>query len=338
MSITKEQLFCIHQYDKKGYCPLCGLSNPQWVAMQKNYDNAAKIIGNLNKDKVPFDMVSDIHLDFWINEMNPNNHKMQKQIDKFIDEVLIPKTDNILLLGGDQGHYFNQDKKLLLTLLKFYKHILIVPGNHDLYLLGNTQKKRYMLESHNRISEMKALCRETEGLHYMDGDIIVIDGISFGGLGMWHDNTYGLTLGYSKDEIHEMWLKHMNDSRNIYGGREHYTIPIPYGVSMQYSSFKPLELFDKMYEKLQKIHDVNVMLSHYAPRVPDCLPEEFDNVDSSFYYFDGLKDIKRIDPKYWVVGHTHDKYEEKYNNTTIICNPLGYPSENTYTEIITRYV
>jgi len=334
MSITLDQNMCDHSFDNTFYCKKCGYTDLHKRMMSQVTFEIPELTDDNNK--VYVDYISDVHLDFWIREMNPQSPKFERQIKRFIKEVLKPKTSNILILAGDQGHYFNQDKGFLLELKKHYNHILIVPGNHDMYLLGNRQRYRYQNNSNNRILEMKQLCRDIEGLHFLDGKVIVINGISFGGLGMWHDESYGKSLGYDSDTIYMEWKNIMNDAVNIMvDGKENYSIPTAYGGSINHTHFDYRILFKKYRDKLDKMEPCDIMISHYGPRVPDALPEDYKDISTSFYYFDGLKDIERLAPKYWIHGHTHGRYNEVYKDTNIICNPLGYPDENTYNEILT---
>ena len=289
--------------------------------------------------QIDFDFISDVHLDFWVDELNPQKEKFKKEIAKFIKEILKPKTSNILILAGDQGHYFNQDSELLIQLLKYYKHIVLVAGNHDMYLLGNRQKKKYQFESENRLLEMRRFCSEHDGLHYLNGNTIVIDGIRISGTGMWHDESYGESIGVTAGEIRENWKNIMNDANLIYSdGKDTYTIPLAYSGHVKVPSFDPVAHFKKEQLKLKDIHDSHIIVTHYGPKVPMNLPDEYKTYITSYFYFDGQSDIERISPKYWVHGHTHSEIDEVYNDTNIICNPLGYPSENTHNEIQTRSV
>lgn len=291
-----------------------------------------------NNKGLRVDYISDIHADFWIDELNPQNKKFAKQLEHFI-QILNPSKGKILLIGGDQGHYFQQDSAVLLELKKYYKNILIVPGNHDMYLLSNAQEKKYQWDSTNRLLEMKQFCREHDGLHFMDGDVIVIDGFRFGGIGMWHDNSYGKTLGYSEDEISQEYYKTMNDSNYIFkDGKKNYNISHGYGNVDKIRHFDPMIRFQEMKEKLSKIEPCHVMLTHYGPIVPEELPEEYDDISTSFYYFDGKSEAEQIAPLYWIFGHTHLKYNFKYKKTNFITNPLGYPTENSYAKIESFYL
>jgi hypothetical protein len=57
-------------------------------------------------------------------------------------------------------------------------------------------------------------------------------------------------------------------------------------------------------------------------------PEYANEYSTGFFCFDGLKFLKNTTAKYWIFGHTHSKLDYEYNNTKVLSNPLGYPSEN----------
>jgi len=48
-------------------------------------------------------------------------------------------------------------------------------------LIDNTAEEKYQMHSHNRTKEMMELINNEENLYCLDGDIIDIDGIKFGG-------------------------------------------------------------------------------------------------------------------------------------------------------------
>ena len=286
------------------------------------------------------DYISDVHLDFWVKEKNPENYKLDKQINDFIDNTLFAKGGDVLILAGDTGHYYHQDSRFLLLLKEHYEHIILVHGNHDMYLVSSGQQKKYLYDSKNRILEMKRFCRETPGLHYLDGDVICIEGYKFGGAGMSWDKSFleKLTGEVPNNEsVLSQYKSVMNDARLIMGGTESYYVNLSYGGRRLITSFDPFAFFDEQMKKLQSIDendDIDVMVSHYAPLIPPGMPAHFAcDPNSTFYYFDGRKEIDRINPKYWIFGHTHDKYDFNYGSTRFLCNPLGYPAENTYTVI-----
>jgi len=297
------------------------------------------IIKEKNMKELRIDYISDLHLDFWMKDVNPQSPKFQKQLNEFV-EMIQPKKGRVLILAGDQGHYFSQDSALLLELKKYYENILIVPGNHDRYLISSNQEKKYNWNSNKRILEMKRFCYKTDGLYFMDGDVIIIDGFKIGGLGMWHDWSYGKELGYSEREMEEIWKHTMNDANLIFqDSKKNYNISFGYGGKEKIVHFKPMDLYKKYREKLDEMEPVDLMFSHYGPIIPDDISEDYkEDEKTTFYYFNGASDIFRLKPQYWIHGHTHIKYESNRSGTKVITNPLGYPSENKYTTIRSIYL
>jgi Icc-related predicted phosphoesterase len=272
--------------------------------------------------------ISDLHVDFWVRETNPQS----------------PKAD-VLIIAGDLGHYNHQDQAFLLKCKEVYKHIMFVRGNHDMYLISNRIKNKFLFDSMNRVNEMKRFCREN-GIHYLDGNVISIDGYNFGGVGMSWDDSYYIKLASkdcpdynpSKNEVNEFFKNTMNDAKLIYGGSDNFDVQTAYGGRYFESSFNQNEYFECEYKKLQNINDydnIDIMVSHYIPIVP----YEFsyssyeDSSSSTFYMFDGYKDVERINPKYWIFGHMHSEYDFNYKDVNFLCNPLGYPGEYTFGKV-----
>lgn len=268
--------------------------------------------------------VSDIHIDFYINELNPQSPKFKAQMEKYINKLNLPEA-NALIIAGDIGHYFNQNIAFLLELKKLYKDIIVTFGNHDLFLINKSIQNRYKYDSFKRLKELKNWCNQND-IHFLDGNTILINGVKIAGTSMSWDYAYGKKLGYSESFIYEKYKEIMNDSNLIYqDGKRHINIPLAYGGAYINPSFKADEFFKREKEKLNNIEYCDIIITHYGPKFPNGLE---DDIENSFYFFDGLEDIKRINPKYWIFGHIHESVDEIYNNTNLLCNPIGYPGQN----------
>ena len=69
--------------------------------------------------KLKIDFISDLHLDFWVKELNPQNPKFNKQIQEFI-KMINPLDGDVLVIAGDIGHSNQQAKFLLQIFLNLY--------------------------------------------------------------------------------------------------------------------------------------------------------------------------------------------------------------------------
>ena len=285
------------------------------------------------------DYISDTHIDFRIKEINPNSPKLEKEIIKLITNLGMKDSDSeTLIIAGDIGHYFRQDSLFLKMSKNYYKNVIVVRGNHDMYLIGSQQSK-YKHSSSSRYNKLKEFCKNNE-IYYLDGDIIEIDGIKIGGVGMSWDKSYlEILQGETSDfEASELFKRTMNDARLIMEGMV-YNVNTAYGGGFLKTTFNQLEYFEEEMKKLRSIKEADVMVSHYYPLsniLPDGYPESYkDDPSSTFYMFDGEKEVQRINPKYWIFGHMHRNYNFFYNNTNLLCNPLGYPSEYSYGKVMT---
>jgi len=276
--------------------------------------------------------LSDIHVDFWVTEKNIQKKRLHTEIDTLIKN-LNPMPANVFIIAGDLGHYFQQNCEFLKKIREIYEDVILVNGNHDLYLISRSMQEKYSFESLNRVTGIKEFCSKDPGLHYLDGETIKIKGITFGGAGMsWDDSYYQKIKGFkpSKSEIIQEFRDTMNDSRLIFSdGINPRKINIDdYHYNFNsFSTFDPLAFFKKEKKKIENITSADVMITHYSPVVPPSIRKEYKNISSTFFYYNGDDDIQRIDPEFWVFGHTHDYYEFMYRHTKFLCNPLGYPSE-----------
>ena len=261
-----------------------------------------------------FDLTSDLHVDFWLDYRSPVK-KQQKLLGEFVRKLLPDEPSNVLVIAGDLGH-FNQQNKLLLEALKVhYKAIVLVHGNHDLYLVSHAQAKKYDNNSFNRLNEMVDFANSITGAHYLQGESVKLDGINFAGSGLWYDNTYARQLYSMSDaQIDSMWVDFMNDSNLINAGTE---------------QFDRYRMFNDEYNRLLPlISGSDVVVTHVAPTY-DFIPVKYNNATSTFYQFDGSDMLLRLgDGKAWCYGHTHDRIMGIHRTETqLCCNPLGYPNE-----------
>jgi predicted phosphodiesterase len=260
-----------------------------------------------------FDLISDIHLDFYV-DYYAQRFSLEKQIDAFVEQIL-PETSisKVLLIGGDIGHNNMQNYDLLKSLKRYYEKILIVFGNHDLYLISPESLSYYDYSSLNRWQEMQDLALSLDGVSILSGNQIIIDGTSFTGTGMWYDCKYGETLGYAEDEIKRNWERNINDARRIYG----------------------LPNFNEELEKLEAHFDTSdVILTHVGPDW-DHMPLYYKyDINSSFFYFDGIHLLERAKGKIWCYGHTHSTADYKKLDCRLLNNSFGYPNESRGRRII----
>ena len=188
------------------------------------------------------DYISDLHLDHWVNKLNDSPKGRNKIVD-FVAN-LYPQDGDILIIAGDLGHYNSQVKTMLEIFKGLYKEVFVVSGNHDMYLVSSGQESKYNYNSLERLSELEENCKEL-GIHYLDGQVVEIDGIKIGGTGMWYD------LPTDSDIID--WTNVMNDSRLILNGYNRVHQAYSYGTTERKVTFDTQKFFANEKEKLEKM-------------------------------------------------------------------------------------
>lgn len=256
--------------------------------------------------KLSVSILSDTHIDFYINQKDPNRIQ-DKQIEHAFDLYLDsdPEVD-VLIIPGDLGHHNAQTLHVLKRIAHIfnYKKVFAVLGNHDEYATNKykSRKRRKDLQEY----------RDPDGvLEILDGRVVKYKGIRFGGWEGCYDGTYLETLGESTDDIVDYWKYYMNDSKFQYR-----------------NDFMPkfLEERKKAYSIVDK---VDVAITHYNPsnRKEHQLPKYAEMPSTCFYNWDGIDWLHKTTAKYLFFGHSHGRLKYTFAGTTCHLNALGYPGE-----------
>lgn len=263
-------------------------------------------------------ILSDLHLDMHFNSPRQSTGRVKA----FFDPIFMPggiEPADVLVIAGDLGHYNSQNLWLIEYLKELYfKHIVCVLGNHDYYLLHRLQQLDYESNSFNRIQEMRDQLNAIDGIHCLNGNVVEIEGIRFGGSDSWYDGAYMLRNlnprgTYSMGRVRELWHHTMNDANYIFG----------------------IQRFDEIWDiekpKIEAVYqECDVMITHVSPSInPEHIPDIHFRRDeaTSFFTFDGETYVKNTTAKVWIYGHTHTPNDYEWHGVRLICNQLGYPGE-----------
>lgn len=257
------------------------------------------------------DIISDLHLDFWVR---PSVSKSYRTMKNFLRSLIPENPSKILLIAGDIGHYNYQNQQALIFFREIYDCVCWVHGNHDLYLINHTATKKYKRCSLNRLNNMIKRSNRIDGVHYLDGTSIEFNGLKIGGAAGWYDYSYGLNnfgKRFTEEMIHEKWKGYMNDYNLIYGKEP----------------FNPLKYAKQENVKFNNLLDCDVIISHVGP-CHGRLEFKYKTLSTAFYYFDGEDHLYNLDENtLWLYGHTHSLFEYQHKmGCRMITNPLGYPA------------
>ena len=265
------------------------------------------------------DILSDLHVDFYFRK-KPTEASVRTLYEKALS--LDGEAGDVLVVAGDLGHHNRQNIRTLKVVREVfgYRHILCVLGNHDYYLLDHAGRENYFHRSAFRAQRMREIINGEEGMYALDGGVVEIEGVKFGGCDGWYDGSY-IERHFPKknetdmdDYIHRLWERTMADARYILG-------------------LKWREYAEIQKEKLRRIHrEVDVMITHVNPSIR----KEHSDVKyreeemTGFFTFDGEDLLEEGSMKYWIFGHTHERTEYELHGVRCLCNPMGYPEGSMY--------
>lgn len=258
--------------------------------------------------------ISDLHVDSnFIYQLTKEN------VLEFWNYLEYDFSSDVLIIAGDisNNHKLNL---LFLTLTKKVlnvKYILFTLGNHDLYDFIYNQDEELLKYYNSRIKFFRK--NLPNDIILLEGNIVEIDNIKFGGAMGWYDGSYTKKVfNVNEDKINDIWKTFGMDYQNI-PGLEFYK-----------------DLFRIEYKLLQKINkEVDIMITHISPlNDTKYIEEKFKNsIHTGFFSFDG-KDLLTENIKIWIYGHTHTRSSFKHQNIDFFCNPLGYFGENENIKVI----
>lgn len=257
-----------------------------------------------------FDVISDLHADFYLK-----NGRISLSISDFIHYLLPEKPSPVLIIAGDISNDNRTSEDVLRELSKYYSHILIVFGNHDLYIENNPKLLKEQTELNQplyRWIELKKALADNSKIVFLDGSTFEYEGIIFGGTGGWYDLSYSLQkLNVPLYTMESAYKSGMNDSKCIPGMKK---------FNWEFTN-KEKDKVDSLIEK------VDVMITHVPPTAERISGMYQRDKLSGCFFFDGEDFLSRTTAKVWICGHTHSQFDFNHKGVRIINPSLGYPFE-----------
>lgn len=234
--------------------------------------------------------VSDIHVDFdinfqWVRQLSRADYR-----------------DDILILAGDVTHKLAELASCLNELAARFAKVLFVPGNHDVWVLGEAPERTSL----QKFADVVAVV-ERSGVSmqpYRHGDVLIAPMLS------WYDYSFG----EPSTDLHHMWM-------------DFHACRWPAG-------FTPQDVANDFMDRNQQIstHGAGriITFSHFLPRI-DLIPAQ---VSSRHRLLDPVLGSSRLDRQLrqlgssiHVYGHSHINRRIGIDGVTYINNALGYPGE-----------
>lgn len=234
-------------------------------------------------------ILSDLHLEF----VKPY------QFQAFIKKI-IPHPDEICILAGDIGNpYSDNYGKFMEFINANFKKSFVIPGNHEYY--GN---KRTIFETNEYLQEYFKI---HNNISLLNNSYEYYDNRCFVGTTLWSHIT---------DPHHEI-----NDVHRI--------------KFLDYKEYNALnrKCIDFL-NKCAETQDNMVIITHHMPS-KELIDSKYKTAQmipyNQWFYCDMDSFIEKNTGKinYWIYGHTHTPLKTTMHDIPFICNPIGYPGENS---------
>lgn len=193
--------------------------------------------------------------------------------------------------------------------------VVFVAGNHEFYGC------RYGFDEGLR----RARGMRLPGVHFLDDDVLVLDGVRFLGATLWTD----FELDGSSPRDVAWAMMNVGGLLNDFAG----AIRDFNERSGHFSTARAKTLHERsrtfLSEALAQPFDgPTVVVTHHAPH-RGSLHERFRDSTLNPGFVSDLEGlILRGAPNLWVHGHVHDTHDYVVGRTRVLCNPRGYGGEN----------
>lgn len=239
-------------------------------------------------------IVSDLHLD-----IIKTPREMISSIIKGIGDV------DYIIIAGDLAEVRKPIFTEAIEIFSSMVPVIFVAGNHEYYFNSVDYVENFLQDLDARI----------EDFHFLDNQMLTIDGISF----------YGGTAWFPYQSSNDFYFDSINDFSLIYTDAD-----------SKDSKYKRANFF---YNKNREFRDQlqgkkpDVIITHHIPSYNFVNQKYRDSPINRFFVADLDQEIttalEENTTKLWVFGHTHNSFFKTIGNIKFIANPGGYyPEEN----------
>lgn len=234
--------------------------------------------------------LSDIHVDYdvnarWVQNLSKHDYR-----------------EDLLILAGDVSNRKPLLASCLSALATRFRQVLFVPGNHDLWVLGEAKEKTSL----QKFREVEATA-ENSGVSTRP---FFGNGVFIAPLLGWYDYSFG----EPSDELRQVWMDYRACRWPEGGG--------PVQASAHFADLNRLHA-------PQSATRV-ITFSHFLPRidlVPAYVPRRHRILDPVLGSTRLEQQLRRLAPGIHVYGHSHLNRSVCIDGIRYVNNAFGYPQE-----------
>jgi len=210
---------------------------------------------------------------------------------------LDPTNVDVLVIAGDLAEACHKGYGTMLrSICAKYPQVVMVNGNHDVYYSTPDQVEA-MRVSFNAL---------IPNLHWLENEVWEHMGHRFLGATLWF-----------RENPMAFWHEHqLADFKLIKGFK-------PWVYDANSASRRFLD---------SRMEAGDIVVTHHLPSQQSVDPRYKGSALNAFFVCEMDAEIDRHEPAIWIHGHTHspcDYLTGSGNATRVVCNPLGYPREDT---------
>lgn len=239
--------------------------------------------------------VSDIHVDFdvnvqWLRQLSRADYR-----------------DDILILAGDVTHKLAELSRCLNELVERFAKVLFVPGNHDVWVLGEAPERTSLQKFDDVVATVERSGASMQP--YRRGHLLIAPLLS------WYDYSFGEPTA----ELCKLWTD-FHACRWPAG----FTVKDAAGYFMDRNQALVTEGAGKI-----------ITFSHFLPRIdliPAHVPARHRLLDPVLGSSRLDRQIRQLGSSMHVYGHSHINRRIDIDGVTYVNNALGYPGEERITQ------
>lgn len=211
---------------------------------------------------------------------------------------------DITVLAGDLG----RPEQAVAWARRIEGPVVYVAGNHEFY--GSSLSAT--------VARLRELAAGT-GIHVLERDALVIDGLRFLGTTLWTDFRFGVE-GAARVQAMDDAPKYMRDFTRIDSEERPGT---------RFTPEESTHAFARNRRWLAQqlaipFSGPTVVVTHHAPS-PRSVHPRFAGSWANCGFVTDLEDLMGDDRvALWVHGHTHDRFDYAVSGTRVLCNARGY--------------
>ena len=238
-------------------------------------------------------IASDLHIESWRGRL-PDEDTFRPVKDR-----------DLLVLAGD----IHVELGALAFIQRELAHSPVV------YVMGNHE--HYGRKTHDDLTEAwKWIASETDGLHFLSGNVATIDGVRIYGC-TWYSDLWG----HDDPRTAAAVARYIADFRAPHHDRGEWSVKRH--VERHREQTRAMRAY---------AGKVDLIVTHWPPTLHALGPFYANAVGSTrqlnpYFINDQEALVREMGAEYWVSGHTHTPHEAQIGTTTSIGNPAGYRNE-----------